>query len=349
MGASKGYLCLFMVNPDHRQIEIENWLKAVSGGQIDNLRPASSDASFRRYFRFEMEGQSWIAMDAPPPQENVAPFIKISELLHRHGLQVPVVNAADVARGFLWLDDLGVDDYLSNLNDATVDALYRDALSALVKIQKIQITDLMDFPQYDEPLLIRELNVFREWFLRGLLSLEESDREKRILGEVWGLLVASALKQPKVMVHRDFHSRNLMKTDHGNPGILDFQDAVLGPVTYDLVSLLRDCYIEWSDTQVENFVGQYWETLIANGMLFESLETFRKWFDLMGIQRHLKAIGIFSRLKIRDQKPGYLKDIPRTMGYVLRVSERYPELQNWREYLEDTVLPPYQNFRGSRS
>ena len=120
-------------------------------------------------------------------------------------------------------------------------------------------------------------------------------------------------------------------------------------MTYDLVSLLRDCYIEWSDTQVENFVGQYWETLIANGMLFESLETFRKWFDLMGIQRHLKAIGIFSRLKIRDQKPGYLKDIPRTMGYVLRVSERYPELQNWREYLEDTVLPPYQNFRGSRS
>jgi aminoglycoside/choline kinase family phosphotransferase len=337
-----------MVNPDHRQVAIGAWLHAVSGGEVKNLRPASSDASFRRYFRFDLKDRSWIAMDAPPPQENVAPFIKISELLHLHGLQVPVVQAADVARGFLWLDDLGSADYLSNLSDATVDDLYRDALSALIKIQTIPRSDQIDLPTYDQPLLTRELNVFREWFLKGLLALEETDREERLLSEVWRLLVESALSQPMVMVHRDFHSRNLMKTDHANPGILDFQDAVRGPITYDLVSLLRDCYVDWSDVQVESFMGNYWETLVTKGMLSESLETFRKWFDLMGLQRHLKAIGIFSRLKMRDQKPGYLKDIPRTMGYVLYISERYPEFQAWREYLEDTVLPRYQKVMGSR-
>jgi hypothetical protein len=311
-----------------RRERLESWARQQLGWHDAVLTPASADASFRRYFRIQRDGQSYILMDAPPDREDCRPFVYISRLLRDLGLHVPEILAEDTAQGFLLLSDLGSRLYLDELNEANVDRLYGDALGALATLQGCGPADGR-LPRYDRRLLLAEMSLFRDWLLGTHLEMTLNDSERQRLEESFESLVANALEQPVVCVHRDFHSRNLMVSDHHNPGVLDYQDAVIGPVTYDLVSLLRDCYIDWPRSRVEGWALGYYELARQTGILRpgDADETgFLRWFDLMGVQRHLKAAGIFARLNHRDGKPGYLADIPRTLGYVQAVCQRYPEL-----------------------
>ncbi len=325
-----------------RMQQIHDWLRQVLQGQSYELAPASADASFRRYFRVQPAGQtSRILMDAPPERENTAPYIHIAAVLQAMGVTAPQVLAQNKEQGLLLLTDLGAVQYAQVLDEQRVDGLYGKALDALFKMQTAAATLYSDLPVYDEALLRRELGIFREWLLEKYLGLSLSADQQRIFNGVCDHLVASALAQPRVFVHRDYHSRNLMVLDEVNPGILDFQDAVVGPVTYDLVSLLRDCYVAWPAPRVEQWARQYWQRLRAQGRLDVPWEVFRKWFDLMGMQRHLKAAGIFTRLQLRDGKDGYIKDIPRTLGYVMQVCKAYPEFAVFAGFLAAKVLPRF--------
>jgi len=316
--------------------ELSRWLEQVLGRGGLRVAPASADASFRRYFRVEGAGESRIVMDAPPEKENTAPFIVISRLLDEAGLNVPRVLEADAAQGFLLLTDLGAQPYLAALDENSVEALYGDALAALLAMQQRASSNADALPSYDEKLLLAEMELFRHWYLERHLGLALSAAQQQALDEVFALLADSALAQPRVFVHRDYHSRNLMVTPAHNPGILDFQDAVYGPVTYDLVSLLRDCYIAWPRERVEGWALRYLREAQAAGVVADCDEaTWLRWFDWMGVQRHLKATGIFARLNLRDAKPGYLGDIPRTLGYVREVSGRYAELDGLNALLEE--------------
>jgi aminoglycoside/choline kinase family phosphotransferase len=279
-------------------------------------------------------------MDAPPPKENVRPFVAVAELLRKAGVRTPEVHAVDTDRGFVLLGDFGNRSYLDELDEDTAESLYGDAMASLLVLQQGVTVASVDLPSYDERLLRTELGIFREWFLERWLGLALSAEESATIDQAWAALVGSALEQPRVCVHRDYHSRNLMVTDEANPGVLDFQDAVVGPITYDLASLLRDCYIAWPMDRVYAWMESYQKSLLATKLLEESdVERFRRWFDLMGMQRHLKAVGIFSRLNIRDGKPGYLKDIPRTLGYVTEVGRNYPELAGFMRFLDHRVMP----------
>jgi aminoglycoside/choline kinase family phosphotransferase len=250
---------------------------------------------------------------------------------------VPQILQQDLRQGFLLLSDLGSQPYLDALNAQSVERLYGDALGALAVMQACVSAD--ELPPYNETLLRREMALFPDWFLTTHLGLELSESEQQLLADAFGLLADNAQAQPQVFVHRDYHSRNLMVCDH-NPGILDFQDAVHGPVTYDLVSLLRDCYIAWPREQVEEWVQGYHDIALDHGIIRSPMsEQFLRWFDLMGVQRHLKAIGIFARLNHRDGKPGYLNDIPRTLGYVEEVSGRYPALADFAAFIQERVRP----------
>ncbi len=322
-----------------QRLELLNrWLTRTLGLPAYEIAPASSDASFRRYFRIDFDGESRIVMDAPPDKEDSRPFVRIGKQLHAVGLNVPKILAEDLEQGFLLLSDLGTQQYLSALTSETVDRLYGDAMGALVVLQRRGPGE-EELPPYDETLLWREMELFREWYLGRHLELELGEKELSVLDETFTLLAQIALEQPRVSVHRDYHSRNLMVSAH-NPGILDFQDAVYGPVAYDLVSLLRDCYIDWSWERVEQWVLDYHDIAIDHGILRgPQKEQFLRWFDLMGVQRHLKATGIFARLNHRDGKPGYLNDIPRTLNYVVEVSGRYAELGAFKQLLEERVLP----------
>jgi aminoglycoside/choline kinase family phosphotransferase len=312
---------------DSRLEGLKRWVGAVLDVTDYEVRPASADASFRRYFRVRTAGTTHIVMDAPPARQDLRPFLAVAARLRDLGLNVPEVLDQDLTEGFLLLTDLGERTYLQELNPATVERLYGDALGALVVLQAGIYTGREFLPDYDEALLRRELEIFGEWYLGRHLGVTLSPPQQQGLEAAFDALVAAALVQPQVWVHRDFHSRNLMVTAHNNPGILDFQDAVAGPVTYDLVSLLRDCYIAWPREQVVDWAKGYFELARQSGLpVGEDDAQFLRWFDLMGVQRHLKAAGIFARLHHRDGKPGYLADIPRTLGYVLEVSARYPEL-----------------------
>lgn len=321
-----------------RAEQLRRWVGAQLGvGQV-KLVPASGDASFRRYLRVREDGRSYIVMDAPPDKEDCRPFVDVARTLLGLGLNVPEVLAADVERGFLLLSDLGERPYLRELNESTVERLYGDALGALAVLQALGPAE--NLPPYDRGLLVDEMELFREWFLGRHLGLTLDGRRHRVLDRAFECLVRSALEQPRVYVHRDYHSRNLMVTERNNPGILDFQDAVAGPVTYDLVSLLRDCYIAWPRERVEEWALGYHDLAYQSGILREEdEERFLRWFDLMGVQRHLKAIGIFARLWHRDGKPGYLDDVPRTLAYVVAVSARYPELGDLHHFLAEVVEP----------
>jgi N-acetylmuramate 1-kinase len=280
-------------------------------------------------------------MDAPPDREDSRRFAAIAGALHGLGLNVPEVLEADFEQGFLLLTDLGARTYLAALEERTVDRLYGDALGALVVLQACGPTlDQGLLPAYDRALLLREVELFRHWFLEKYLGLGLDDARQRMLDRTFEWLAKKALEQPQVSVHRDFHSRNLMLTAANNPGILDFQDAVIGPMTYDLVSLLRDCYIGWPRDRVLDWAKAYHELALQSGILREEDEQqFLRWFDWTGVQRHLKATGIFSRLLLRDGKPDYLQDIPRTLGYVVEVSAHYPELGDLRDLLLTEVMP----------
>ncbi len=299
-----------------RSTLLQQWLSRE--GYTDyELTPASEDASFRSYLRLTAAGGSFIVMDAPPELEPCDQYIRVAKKLRAAGLNAPEIISQNLADGFLLLTDFGGSDYLSQLDAASEPALYADAMAALLVMQEDIAAG--DLPPYDEALLRREMALFHDWFLRELLGIE-LDREQRQTWEAANrLLVANALEQPRVFVHRDYHSRNLMRVAQDNPGILDFQDAVEGPITYDLVSLLRDCYIAWPRARVEQLALDYHARLCAQGLLDVDPEQFMRWFNLMGLQRHLKAIGIFSRLKIRDGKQGYIRDIPRTFEYLRQV------------------------------
>lgn len=313
-----------------------DWLENDLLLTITRCEPASSDASFRRYFRVRTSTQSFIVMDAPPINENVEPFIRIAKLLTASQVNVPTIFQQNLTDGFLLLEDFGSQCFLDQLNASTADDLYQSAFDSLFKLQTRTPVQNSGLPSYDEPLLHRELAIFDEWFLGQLLDIQ-------IPAPVWetvsAVLVASALEQPSICVHRDYHSRNLMVLNSDSPGVIDFQDAVIGPITYDLVSLLRDCYIAWPEQQVEQWRCIYFERLRQAGLIHCSPTQFKRWFDLMGLQRHLKAIGIFSRLHLRDGKSNYLSDIPRTLNYVTTVCAAYPELAQFNGFLHDPVLP----------
>ncbi|MEZ5541967.1 MAG: phosphotransferase [Pseudomonadota bacterium] len=317
---------------------LKRWLENELEFTDYTLAPASSDASFRRYFRVLHDGASFIVMDAPPDKEDSRPFIQVARQLVDAGLNAPEVLDEDLAQGFLLLSDLGSRPYLGALGEASVERLYGDALGALATLQTCACGNL---PPYDRALLLREMELFRDWLAGRHLGIELDAAQHALLDAAFALLVENALAQPQVFVHRDYHSRNLMVTARNNPGILDFQDAVCGPVTYDLVSLLRDCYIAWPRARVEEWALGYQALALQTGILREEHEDpaqFLRWFDLMGVQRHLKASGIFARLYHRDGKPGYLGDIPRTLGYITDTGSRYPELVPLCAFVENEVL-----------
>ena len=313
---------------DLRLNEIKGWIATFDSPALQpaSLRPASADASFRRYFRAEdEEGRSWIVMDAPPPQEDVQPFLHVGRLFAQTGVSVPTVVQQDVERGFLLLSDLGSTTYLQALSPDTAHKLYLDAIDSLVLLQTQSQPDVL--PEYDRELLLREMNLFPEWYVGKHLGIALNDKQQAALNGVFELLLANNLAQPQVYVHRDYHSRNLMVLPQGNPGILDFQDAVFGPITYDLASLLRDAYIQWDEELVLDWVIRYWERARRAGLpVNPDIDAFYRDFEFMGLQRHLKVLGIFARLYHRDGKDGYLNDLPLVMEYTRKVAYRYKEL-----------------------
>lgn len=318
---------------------IEHWLTHSCKIPDFTLKPASGDASFRRYFRvFPASGETCIVMDAPPPQEDCRPFVEIEQKLRSAGVHVPAIYEQDLEQGFLLLEDLGDQLYLPLLNEQTVDRLYGDALSALMIMQAC--VDAGDLPLYDRELLMQEMALFSDWLLDTHLQLSLTEQERQVVGDAFTLLADSALSQPQVFVHRDYHSRNLMLGSSPVPGVIDFQDAVSGPITYDLVSLLRDCYIKWPADRVDEWAMGYYELCVQSGLLTQAHESeFLNWFDLMGAQRHLKAAGIFARLNHRDGKSGYLQDIPRTLSYIVDVGKRRESLAPLGAFIEGRVLP----------
>ncbi|MDN5881722.1 MAG: phosphotransferase [Nitrosospira sp.] len=314
-----------------QRLQLQNWLREQLPGKRFTLSSASADASFRRYFRVilgEGSENTFIVMDAPPQQEDCTPFLHVAELFAAAGVYVPAVLAQDLARGFLLLSDLGSTTYLRALNDdsGSPDRLYRDAVAALLKIQLASRPGVL--PDYDEALLLRELNLFPDWYLARHLQVMPDASQKARLDEVFKRIVQNNLAQPRVFVHRDYHSRNLMVTTP-NPGILDFQDAVYGPITYDLVSLFKDAYIRWDEEHVLDWIIRYWEKARKLGLPMPAdFADFYRDFEWMGVQRHLKVLGIFARLSYRDGKDSYLKDMPLVMEYLRKACERYRELQS---------------------
>jgi hypothetical protein len=312
---------------DARLVQLADWLSGLTtpATLVDSLRLASADASFRRYFRVDTQsGQSLIVMDAPPPQEDVRPFVKVAELFSATGVSVPTVLAQDTERGFLLLSDLGSTTYLKQLNPDTAHKLYLDAIDALIQLQVQSRAGVL--PVYDRELLHRELMLFPDWYVTRHLKATLSDAQSADLNRVFDMLLANNLAQAQVYVHRDYHSRNLMVMDKGNPGILDFQDAVYGPITYDLVSLLRDAYIQWDEELVLDWTIRYWERARKAGLpVSHDVDAFYRDFEFMGLQRHLKVLGIFARLYHRDGKDGYLNDIPLVMDYTRKTAYRYKE------------------------
>jgi len=312
-----------------RQQQLSSWLEKVLPGEQFSLAPASADASFRRYFRVTLPGRTLIAMDAPPPHEDCRPFVHVAEVFGAAGVHVPRVIEQDLAQGFLLLTDLGNTTYLSALNAGTAADLYRDAMDALIRIQQASRSDV--FPLYDEALLTREMSLFPEWYVGKHLNATLDDKQQAVLQKTFDTLNRNILSQGQVYVHRDYHSRNLMVCDAAigeNPGILDFQDAVYGAITYDLVSLLKDAYIRWEEEQVLDWVVRYWEKAKKAGLpVPQDISDFYRDFEWVGAQRHLKVLGIFARLYHRDGKDGYLKDLPLVMDYLRRACERYIELR----------------------
>ena len=308
---------------DPRAAALAAWLRDALATSAFRIEPASEDASFRRYFRVHAGSRTWVAMDAPPPMEDCRPFVSVLGLLRGAGVCAPALHAADVERGFLLLDDLGSRCYLDVIDEVNADSLYADAFTALLDMQcRIGPGHV---PPYDERKLRAEMDLFREWFLARHLGIELDGARARALDETFEALVRACTEQPRVFVHRDFHSRNLMHLDERNPGVIDFQDAVDGPITYDLVSLLRDVYVRWPEERVAGWVDAFHDRAVARGLAGADRERFRRWFDLTGVQRHLKIAGIFARLWHRDGKPRYLDDLPLTLAYLAEVTPRHPE------------------------
>ena len=346
-----------------RQQILTDWLKRLYPDHAFSLAPASADASFRRYFRASFTDRTLIVMDAPPQHEDCLPFIKIARLFGEAGAHVPQIIAQNLQQGFLLLSDLGNTTYLQALNTDNTLALYSDACNALIKIQLASKKDVL--PPYDEAMLLREMRLFPEWYIAKHLQITLTEKQTAKLEQVFQRIVQNNLAQPRVYVHRDYHSRNLMyiapplsnslpqggerTNEKGNllisPGILDFQDAVYGPITYDLASLFKDAYVSWREADVLDWLIRYWENARKAGLpVHEDFGEFYRDYEWMGVQRHLKVLGIFARLYHRDGKDGYLKDLPLVMQYLRRACERYIDLKPLLNLLDE--LEPNKTETG---
>lgn len=325
---------------DQRLLFLKNWLQTIPSISSWTLTPLQGDASFRRYFRLRTDnGLSFIVMDAPPPQENIQPFIAIAQAFAKHGIHVPEIIASHTDQGFLLLSDFGDDLYLNLLNSDTAESLYNHALETLQRIQQCREIPNWTLPHFDEHLLTKEWNLFTQWMLEKHLQIQFTTYEQHLLTNTFTFLSNVFLEQPKTCVHRDYQSRNLMWLKQQTTGVLDFQDAVFGPVIYDLVSLTRDCYIDWPESRVTQWTTEYFERTRENKLIDGiSREQFQRWFDLITIQRHLKNLGIFTRLNHAYGKPHYLNHLPRTLNYILQASVHYPELKSFREFLLQKTL-----------
>jgi len=330
---------------DPRLDTLNLWLAEDVGMSVQNIAPASADASFRRYFRaWNAAGESFVVMDAPPDKEDLAAYLRVSELLEQCGVHVPHVHARDLARGYALLEDLGARHMLTALNEGgDASSLYADALDTLASLQRAGDRASRQLPPYDRTVLLREMQLLPEWYCQRHLALELDRWQRALMHDTFEWLAAQALQQPQVFVHRDYHSRNLMITPQRSPGVIDFQDALRGPVGYDLASILKDCYVDWPRAQVVKWVDQYRERLRdASGgraLAGKSPEQFLRWFDLVGLQRHIKVLGIFARLFWRDGKSGYLADLPRTLHYVRETVALYPELSAFQRFVEESLTP----------
>ena len=334
-----------MPHQDQRLLDLTAWLQPNlqalfthrGWGEVPevSLVAASSDASFRRYFRWESAQRSFVLMDAPPPQENCQPFVDIASMLAETGVHVPQVLAADLERGFLLLSDLGRQTYLDVIDGDNADELFADAIEALLTFQANAKPATL--PSYDEALLRRELELFPEWYVQRHLGHSFTANERQLWEKTCRVLIDSALEQPTVVVHRDYMPRNLMFSQP-NPGVLDFQDAVIGPVTYDITSLFKDAFLSWPEERVLGWLQGYWDAARARGVPVQAdFAEFRRASDLMGLQRHLKVVGIFARICHRDGKPRYLADVPRFFAYLDTVLARRPELADLKQLLQ--LLP----------
>jgi aminoglycoside/choline kinase family phosphotransferase len=322
------------MNQVDRQQHLNQWLQQVIPGQLIDIANLPGDASFRRYSRVITTTGSYMLMDAPPELENCKPFVAVAKSFAQLGLQVPKIFAADLINGFLLLSDFGDQLYLQQLNTDTADQLYTLALDQLIILQQCQTVADWKLPKFDASFMQQELDNFTHWYLQQHLGLQLNVRETALLQHTYSHLIDMAESQPQVCVHRDYHARNLMCLADNQVGILDFQDAVWGPITYDAVSLLRDCYITWPAAKVQQWLLYFYQQLHKYKRLANvSFEQFKQWFDWMGIQRHLKAIFIFARKYRRDYNDNYLEDIPRALQYIANISDLYPEFADWREWL----------------
>jgi N-acetylmuramate 1-kinase len=330
---------------DPRLDQLRQWACERLGVHELVVERASEDASFRRYFRIRAHGATSIAMDAPPEREDCTPFIHVASLMQEAGVHVPKVLAQDLARGFLLLSDLGTTTYLKALDESNADTLFSDAIDALIKWQLASRADAL--PLYDEALLRRELELLPEWYMARHLGITLDARQRELLDTIFSRLVASALAQPQVYVHRDYMPRNLMMSAP-NPGVLDFQDAVYGPITYDVASLFRDAFVSWPEERALDWIVRYWERARAAGLPVDpDFSAFYRALEWMGLQRHIKVLGIFARIHYRDGKPGYLADTPRFINYARSVAERYAELRAFVPLLdsfEDRSARPAYSF-----
>jgi len=322
--------------PPDRLERLTHWVQTVLPAPLLNLTTASADASFRRYFRVFCASGSYIVMDAPPSHEDCQPFIHVARLFRAAGANTPEILAQNLTEGFLLLSDFGDTTYLAALDTnpaESADTLYRDANAALIKIQSA--SQAGELPDYDAALLSRELNLFPEWYLQRHLGIALTAEQQNILDATFARILANTLAQPKVYVHRDWHSRNLMLTTTGNPGVLDFQDAVYGPITYDLASIYKDAYIRWDEERILDWMIRYWEAARKADLPVQAdFGEFYRDFEWMGVQRHIKVLGIFARLCHRDGKQGYLQDMPRVMDYLRKTCARYNGLGDFLRLLD---------------
>lgn len=326
-----------MTATDDRSAARLAWARHATGQATLTLEPASADASFRSYWRGHVDGQPVIVMDSPPAREDPAPWLAIGQRLAAAGLHVPTVMVADVAQGFLLIEDLGTRTYLPELTEATVDALYADALDALLRMQSR--VDTAGLPAFDPAWQTMEMEIMPAWLLERHLGVTLDADDRAVVAQAFGAVLRALDEQPRAFMHRDYHSRNLLVTTDRSPGIIDFQGAMSGPITYDLASLLRDAYIVWDNERVEGWVEAYRLRLLDARLLDDAVDAdrFRRWFDLTGLQRHIKILGLFCRLCYRDGKPGYLHDLPRVLRYVLDTARRHADMAPLADLIETRI------------
>lgn len=299
----------------------------------------AGDASFRRYFRCQHDGHRYIVALAPPETEKNHEFVHIAHMLEQAEVMVPHVISVDYDRGYILQQDLGTQLLSDQLTEQSVDGWYHKAMLQLLQMQQVSDTHLQTLAPYDREALALELSYFQQWFVDAMLGYTCTAAEQTMLQAFFDVLLEAAVAQPKSFVHRDYHCRNIMITDDEALATIDFQDALYGPLTYDLVSVLRDCYVVWPDEQVKGWVADYWQLLHAQQIIDEPLEVFQRWFDLMGLQRHIKVLGIFARLSIRDGKHGYLQDLPTVVSYVRRIAAQYPEADDFVQWFDQVLMP----------